>query len=94
MSKDQALAGLSKAKKMHKSKKIPVKSSAAKKNMRRQLLEALEQDAMNYVGSCVPLTTNTCSFMNKVLILWLKIPPDDLKAFADLPISQLTKKGQ
>lgn len=51
MAKDQALDGPSNAKKMYKSKKHPLKPSTAKKQMSRQLLEALERDAMDYVSS-------------------------------------------
>jgi len=53
MAKDQALNGLSNAKKMHKSKKptkLPLKASTAKKQSQRQLFEALERDVMDYVG--------------------------------------------
>lgn len=56
----------SKTKTMHKSKKAtkpPFKLSTAKKKMRRQLFEVLEQEAMNYVGALGSIVSSTTKYL-------------------------------
>jgi ATP-dependent RNA helicase DDX10/DBP4 len=84
-------AGPSVPNRRRKQKKLanPPRPHSVKKISEKQQLEALDKLAMEFVrivhrDGILSLTGLYCI---------LKEPPEDLKAFTDLPISNLTKRG-
>ena len=88
-----AQAGPSTQKKQKKkADKHAVRSSKARKVMQVKSIEALEQSVMQYVSDTHLVSrSRSCSFVDTEIIL--QEAPSDSKLFADLPISDLTKRG-
>lgn len=76
--------------KQKQNKKIGMRPVKHKKLVEKQMLDVLEHNVMNFVSL---LSSWTRAF----LIIQRSIfqePPEDLKSFADLPLSEPTKRGE